>query len=192
MSILASLAKAYERIPDAPPLGYSTERIGFVISLNGDGTVANVTDLRQSDGKKNSPRTLQVPASFKRPGTTPRPFFLWDNSNYALGIAGSSEAEDPRFAAFRERHLEVLKTQDDEGLVAMTRFLQSWRPERLQLFDPSDDFATAKVVFSLERERRERYLHERPGRKGLMDADCRRVACHRREGFRAGRLSHHR
>jgi CRISPR-associated protein Csd1 len=167
MNILASLAKAYERIPDAPPFGYSTERISFVISLNGDGTVATVTDLRQSDGKKNTPRTLQVPASFKRSGTTPRPFFLWDNSNYALGIAGSSEAEDPRFAAFRERHLEVLKTQDDEGLVALTRFLRWWRPERLQLFGPSDDFATAKVVFSLEQERRERYLHERPAATDL-------------------------
>ena len=33
MSILASLAKAYDRIPDAPPYGYSSEKIGFVISL---------------------------------------------------------------------------------------------------------------------------------------------------------------
>ena len=36
MSILASLVKAYERIPDAPPYGYSSEKIGFVI-LNRSG-----------------------------------------------------------------------------------------------------------------------------------------------------------
>jgi CRISPR-associated protein Csd1 len=75
MSILASLAKAYERIKDAPPFGYSTEKIGFVISLNEDGTVANVIDLRSGESKKKSPRLMQVPASFKRPGVTPKPFF---------------------------------------------------------------------------------------------------------------------
>jgi CRISPR-associated protein Csd1 len=42
MSILASLAKAYERIPDAPAPGYSTEKIAFVVGLNRDGTVATV------------------------------------------------------------------------------------------------------------------------------------------------------
>jgi hypothetical protein len=46
MSILLSLAKAYERIPHAPPFGYSSERISFVISLNDDGSVATVVDLR--------------------------------------------------------------------------------------------------------------------------------------------------
>ena len=66
MSILASLAKAYDRLPDAPPFGYSTEKIGFVISLNDDGTVASVTDLREGDGKKKTPRLMQVPQPTKR------------------------------------------------------------------------------------------------------------------------------
>lgn len=76
MSILAALARAYERLPDAPPYGYSEEKIGFLISLNADGSVAHVIDLREGKGAKKSARTLNVPASFKRPGVTPRPFFF--------------------------------------------------------------------------------------------------------------------
>lgn len=39
MSILASLAKAYDRLPDAPSYGLSAEKNGFLISLNDDGSV---------------------------------------------------------------------------------------------------------------------------------------------------------
>ena len=41
MSILASLAKAYDRLSDAPPFGFSSEKIGFLIPLNEDGSVAH-------------------------------------------------------------------------------------------------------------------------------------------------------
>jgi CRISPR-associated protein Csd1 len=116
MSILASLAKAYERIPEAPPFGYSSEKIGFVISLNDDGTVATVTDLRHGDGKKKTSRLMQVPASFKRPGTTPRPFFLWDNTAFVLGVS-ATEGKDcaARKAAFRDYHLAHLSEVADPG-----------------------------------------------------------------------------
>ena len=49
MSILAALAKAYERLPDAPPYGYSAEKVGFLISLDADGAVAHVIDLREGE-----------------------------------------------------------------------------------------------------------------------------------------------
>lgn len=66
MSILASLARAYDRLPDAAPYGYSSEKIGFVVSLREDGTVAGVTDLRGGTGKKREPRLMQVPQPAKR------------------------------------------------------------------------------------------------------------------------------
>lgn len=46
MSLLASLVQAYDRLPDAPPYGFSTEKIGFCVLLNADGSVASVEDLR--------------------------------------------------------------------------------------------------------------------------------------------------
>ena len=57
MSVLAALAKAYERLPDAPPYGYSAEKIGFLISLNANGSVAHVIDLREGEGRKKIART---------------------------------------------------------------------------------------------------------------------------------------
>lgn len=58
MSLLTSLARAYDRLPDAPPYGFSTEKIGFAISLRDDGG-AKVIDLR-GDEKKRSPRMMMV------------------------------------------------------------------------------------------------------------------------------------
>ena len=105
MSLLASLARAYDRLPDAPPYGFSTEKIGFCVLLNRDGSVAGVEDLRATD-KKRSPRMLLVPQAVKRASNI-APNFLWDKSAYVLGVAG----EDAKrvvdvHAAFRARHAE--------------------------------------------------------------------------------------
>jgi CRISPR-associated protein Csd1 len=171
MSILASLAKAYERIKDAPPLGYSMEKIAFVISLTDDGTVVSVIDLRSGYGKKKLPRTMQVPASFKRPGVTPKPFFLWDNTAFALGVSGAEgKSGATRFSAFREYHLRVLSDSKDPGLLALLRFLENWTvSEFVQPLWP-EDIKDQNVVFALERDRRKNvYLHDRPAAKALWE-----------------------
>jgi CRISPR-associated protein Csd1 len=167
MSILASLARAYDRLPDAPPFGYSAEKIGFIISLNADGTVANVIDVRTGDGKKRSGRSVIVPEAFKRPGTTPRPFYLWDNANYALGGSVTDEATDERFKSFREKHLQALQHETDEGLVALRAFLTAWEPRNVESFLAADAKPDAKIVFALEHERKKTLLHERPRSREL-------------------------
>jgi len=131
MTALASLVRAYERLPDAPAFGYSTEKIGFLVSLNADGSPAGPPiDLREGEGKKKAPRLMQVPASFKRPGTTPRPFFLWDNTAFVLGVsADEKKAGSARLEAFRELHQRELAGTDDPGLKALRRFIESWSPE---------------------------------------------------------------
>ena len=50
MSILASLVRAYDRMPDAPPFRYSSQNIGVIVGLNVDGSVASVTDWRDGEG----------------------------------------------------------------------------------------------------------------------------------------------
>ena len=92
MSILASLNRAYGRMADrgeVPPFGYSSEKIGFVVSLNEDGTVANVIDLRGGEGKKKTPRIMQVPQPTKRTAGI-APNFLWDKTSYVLSNGCSS------------------------------------------------------------------------------------------------------
>lgn len=168
MSILASLAKAYDRLPDAPPFGYSTEKIGFVISLNPDGTVASLTDLRDGTGKKKLPRMIQVPQPTKRTAGI-APNFLWDKTSYVLGVtAGEGKRTADEHAAFVKRHRDALEDSEDAGLRALSLFLEGWAPG--QFVGPTwlDEMKDQNVVFALESERRQgTYLHDRPAAKAL-------------------------
>lgn len=173
MSALAALARAYDRLAarnEVPAFGYSLEKIGFVIPLNTDGSLAGTPiDLRVSDGRRRVAPLKPVPASFKRPGVTPKAFFLWDNTAYALGVT-SSEGKDAiaRFQAFRDRHLRDLAEANDEGLVALRRFIGAWRPKNFATLNWLEDVKDQNVVFALERERLDNiYIHDRPAAREL-------------------------
>ncbi len=161
MSLLAALTRAYDRLPDAPPYGFSSEKIGFCVVLNPDGSVADVKDLRDSD-KKRSPRVTFVPQAVKRTaGISPN--FLWDKSAYVLGVtAGEGKRTLDEHAAFRARHQEWLNGQEDEGLVALSRFLQGWTPEAFCAPLWVGDMRDQNLAFALADEYRGRFLHDRP------------------------------
>lgn len=170
MSILSALARAYTRLPDAPPYGFSTEKIGLVIGLNEDGTVASVSDIRDGTGKKKTPKMLEVPQGVKRSSGI-APNFLWDKTAYVLGVTaaeGKRTAEE--HAAFVERHLTALADSGDAGLQALAAFLRNWKPED---FVPPlwlDDMKDQNVVFALESERLVRFLHDRPAARATWIA----------------------
>jgi CRISPR-associated protein Csd1 len=173
MSPLGSLVRAYDRMAErreVPAYGYSQEKIGFVIPLNPDGSVAHAPiDLRQREGKKKAAPLMAVPASFKRPGVTPRPFFLWDNSAFALGVT-ASEGNDgqTRWQAFRDRHLRDLSGSQDEGLQALLSFIGGWTPENFSEFGWSEDMKDQNIVFALESERlADIMIHDRPAARDL-------------------------
>ena len=167
MSILASLTRAYTRLKDVPQQGYSSEQIGFLVSLHDDGSVAHFVDRRSGDGAKKFAPVMQVPTSFKRSGTKPRPFFLWDNANYALGASTDIDPSDTRFDEFRNRHLVFLEHETDPGLVAFRQFLQKWQPADLDKFVSRDEIRTEKIAFALESERISCLLHQRPRAREL-------------------------
>lgn len=169
MSILASLARAYDRLPGAPVPGYSTEKIGFVVGLNEDGTVANVTDLREGEDKKKQPRMMQVPQAMKRTVAV-APNLLWDKTSYSLGVtAGEGRRTAEEHAKFRQSHLQLLKQVTDPGLLALRRFLETWSSD--QFVPPlwPEDMKDQNVVFALESERRRgKFLHDREAAKVLV------------------------
>jgi CRISPR-associated protein Csd1 len=171
MTILSSLSRAYDRLPDAPPFGYSAEKISFVIGLNADGSVASVTDLRSQDRGKKVPRLMRVPASFKRPGTTPRAFLLWDKTSFALGVTAKPGDRTMReHGAFVERQEEVFGHSEDPGLRALLAFLDRWSPETYAAPLWPDDLKDTNLVFALESERlRNIYLHDRPAARALVE-----------------------
>lgn len=165
MTTLTALTRLYDRLADAetvPRFGYSTEKIAYCIVLDAAGAVREVIDLRHhEDKKKPQPRLIAVPQSFKRPGTTPRPFFLWDNTMFVLGVTGD-EKKDPagRHAAFKACHADLLAGTDDPGLVALRTFLETWTPDQ---FTPPlfpDAMRDTNVVFRLQTD--QGFLHQRP------------------------------
>jgi CRISPR-associated protein Csd1 len=170
MTILSSLVKAYERLPDAPPYGYSTEKVGVVVGLNEDGTVATVTPWLDGEGRKRRPRPMLVPQAVKRTAGI-APNFLWDKTAYVLGVtAGEGKRTAEEHRAFVERHVAEIGDSDDAGLRALKRFLEAWTPE--QFMEPlwTEELKDQNVVFTLESERRGgTNLHDRPAAKALWN-----------------------
>lgn len=168
MSILASLVRAYERMPDAPPFGYSAQNVGVIVSLKEGGSIAHVIDWREGEGKKRKPRSVLVPQPVKRTAGI-APNFLWDKTSYVLGVTaddGRRTAEE--HAAFKERHEKALAGTDDPGLKALLLFLESWTPDQFAAPLWPDELKDQNVVFILEGDRRQNlWLHDRPAAKAL-------------------------
>lgn len=187
MSMLASLVRAYNRLPDKGPFGYSTEKIGFCVVLEPDGSVSEVIDLRDTD-KKRTPRMMMVPQAVKRTvGIAPN--FLWDKSSYVLGLTSEKdlatrEEDSPEqaqarakecakrmarvvdeHARFREKHALWLEGADDAGLIALRRFLESWAPACLAPPAWPEDLRDQNIVFRLAGELA--YVHDRPAAKSI-------------------------
>ncbi|KCZ98774.1 CRISPR-associated protein, Csd1 family [Hyphomonas polymorpha PS728] len=168
MTILASLARAYERLPDAPPFGYATEKIGFCVILTPNGDVAHVVDHRSIDGKRN-PESMIVPACPKRSGQTPRPNFLWDNINYSLGAGKLSDKNDKRFDAFRDKHLAYLSDLKDSEIEAFCAFLRKWDPPDVLRHFPAGDLPTSGIVFASSGSYRDHFLHQNPAARSVWE-----------------------
>ena len=167
--ILASLARYYRRLaaetdemgnPKVPPYGFSEEKIGWILVLDKEGCLKTVVPNLTAD-KKPQPKLMSVPQSFKRPGTTPKPFFLWDKTSYSLGVeANKNKAEakekpftssEKTFEAFKQYHLDLLQNSDDEGLQALCRFLQNWQPAHFAAENLPAEMLDANIAFSLEK-----------------------------------------
>jgi CRISPR-associated protein Csd1 len=172
MSALAALARAYDRMAarhEVPAFGYSTEKIGFAVVLNADGSIASEPiDLRDHEGKKRIARQLAVPQPVKRTSGI-APNFLWDKTAYVLGVtAGDGKRTAAEHAAFVKRHRDRLADNNDEGLTAVLRFLEAWRPECFAHRSWPEDMKDQNIVFALERERLDNvYVHDRPAAREL-------------------------
>lgn len=169
MTVLSALNGYYDRLAkkDAvPPYGYSYENISFALILSPEGKLLDVQDVRITSDGKPRPRRLAVPQSFKRPGTTPRSFFLWDNTGFVLGVERDRNdktkvAATPRkFAAFKALHEEALANTGDEGLRALLSFLASWDPSGFSETTINSELLDGNVIFRLDGE--QGHLHERP------------------------------
>jgi CRISPR-associated protein Csd1 len=175
MTILQALKGYYDRAAEREPtaiaeLGYSDEKISFVLVIDADGKVVADEDWRDTDGRKPQPRLMPVPASFKRPGKTPKSFFLWDKTAFALGVTEGGENQPfapslKRHEAFRQIHLDNLANEQDEGLTALRRFVETWSPDNFSKLTHAAEMLDTNIVFRLNGEAG--FIHDRPAAKDI-------------------------
>ena len=162
--ILQALNRYYQRLlargeEGLSPFGYSPEKISFAMLLAPDGRVMDVTDIRDTSGKKPVPQVMNVPQPEKRTVGI-KSNFLWDKTSYVLGVSATSKRADREHDAFKTLHQEGLAGTEDVGLKALLAFLKAWTPERFATAPFKEEMLDANIVFRLDGENS--YLHERP------------------------------
>lgn len=169
MTILQALDRYYDRMAargEAEVPGYSREKISFAIVLAVDGRPIDKIDLRDLTGKKPRPRLLEVPAAVKRTAGI-MSNLLWDKTAYVLGrTAGAGRRTAEEHAAFKDAHLDVLAKVDDDGLVALRRFVESWVPASFDAGPFTEEMLDSNIVFRLEGDNR--LIHEREAARSLL------------------------
>ncbi len=155
--ILQALNTYYERMKDnadvdIPFLGFSSQKIHFALLLNREGKLLQVLDLRKTQGKKLLPKQITVPESVIK-SVNIAANFMWDNTGYVLGAdnKGKPERSMETFHAFKKLHHDIGGELDDEGMVAVLRFLDSWNPTDAPELEYWDEMvAGANLVFQLD------------------------------------------
>lgn len=171
MTILQSLDGYYarmERRGEVVPPGWSTEPIGFVISLNPDGSVARVSSWLDEKGKRGRP--TPVPKWFTKQGIGSTPFFLWENTAYALGVSEKNPDKTRRdHEAFRKLHLERLAETEDEELLALRRFVEAWTPDQFVELNFLPKMMAFNVAFRLDKLANPRLIHQSSAARALIE-----------------------
>lgn len=170
MTVLQALDRYYHRMAarkEAEAPGYSREKISFAIVLSAEGEPIDKLDLREAAGKRMVPRVLEVPAAVKRASNI-LPNLLWDKTAYVLGrTAGEGRRTAEEHTAFKAANLAMLDGANDEGLIALRRFLEAWSPARFDMAPFTPEMLNANIVFRLDGELG--YIHQREAARRLIE-----------------------
>ena len=166
--ILQSLNRYYERLSSknqAPPYGYSSEKISYAVVLSAKGQAVDVMPLLEMLNNRPHPTLRQVPRPpSDRRGGKIVPNFLWDNTKYALGSTYDRQSTGPvrtsrHYEAFKTFHQNMLEGVEDEGIQAFLAFLTQWDPDAYSKLTSAAEMLDKNIVFRLDGE--QGFLHER-------------------------------
>ena len=172
MSVLEALARHYERLHasgEAPPYGYSRERVAYGLVLSDAGEPVAVSALSGICAQSPARRVCEVPHPVRRT-SGPSANFLWDKTAYVFGVKRHPVTRKPcpangEYDAFRELHEGLLAGVADEGLQALLRFLRAWDPSDYGALPHAEAMLGSNVIFRIEGERD--WLHERPAARSV-------------------------
>ena len=115
--ILQELTTLYQRLQNNPNLdicepGFSKENISFRIVIDRDGNFKELDDLRTTDGKNVRPVKIPVPKFDGKRAAGIKPYFLWDKSDYTIGLKKDEEAQESSVIEMPKTHEAFLKLID--------------------------------------------------------------------------------
>lgn len=170
--MLQALNSYYERMStddnaEMPAFGVSVENISFALVLGEDGSLRDLEDLRELNGKQMRPRKIQVPVPEKKANGI-KPNFLWDTTSYVLGIddKGNQERTDKCHTAFIE-HVKKYCDAADVGLKAVIAFLESEVGTSIGSREDWSEICGSNLVFRLDGI--PGFIHDRPAARNAWE-----------------------
>lgn len=171
--ILQALYDYYQRKsadPDAhmAPPGFEWKEIPFIIEVDAQGTLVQIEDTREGEGKKKRARAFLVPQGVKKSGNVVANL-LWESAEYVFRLPDQKKLEEKKARGeekdYEERldklHMAFLEeigrisemTNDDPGVCAVTLFCKSYEPGALQRFGEAWEeikLANPNITFRLQ------------------------------------------
>ena len=130
--ILQALVRCYEALAERGELekpGWSPVKVSWGLELDADGQVKSLLPLGGMDSKsKQFSRTMTLPNKLKSTSRASSNF-LWDNSEYILGLGKKENTTEKNFQACVWRHQEILKDVKHPFAQAIVNFFDGWKPE---------------------------------------------------------------
>lgn len=130
--ILQALVRCYEALAERGELekpGWSPVKVSWGLELDADGQVKSLLPLGSMDTKsKQFSRTMTLPNKLKSTSRASSNF-LWDNSEYILGLGKKENTTEKNFQACVWRHQEILKDVKHPFAQAIVKFFDGWKPE---------------------------------------------------------------
>ena len=130
--ILQALVRCYEALAERGELekpGWSPVKVSWGLELNADGQVKSLLPLGSMDAKsKQFSRTMTLTNKLKSTSRASSNF-LWDNSEYILGLGKKENTTEKNFQACVWRHQEILKDVKHPFAQAIVKFFDGWKPE---------------------------------------------------------------
>ncbi len=161
-----------------PAFGLEDKEIPFVLDIDEDGRLINITDTRSGEGKKKVGQRFLVPQGVKKTSGVAANL-LWDNAEYVLGVPDAKKVEENRKKGkeneylirllemqqtFRSRIYDLpVSVHEDAGIRAVLAFLDNFQIEVLAGLRALVDIQAANPIISFR-------LH------GDLDLVCQRPA----------------
>lgn len=135
--ILQSLVDLYDRRAGSPdraerpaPIGFEFKAIAFVLEVDRDGQLVQISDLRRQDGRRHVGTMELVPQGAKKTSGVAANL-LWDTAEYVLGCAVQLKGKATSAERLRQQHaafrmlIETLpeSAKADDGVRAVRAFL---------------------------------------------------------------------